>query len=480
MINQTLMYSRFRIVPYVFIRRNSTFRDFAKKIEAGSLVSVSEVETLFTDRKITSQEIETLRQLLKSNISTDLANELLRLGLSHDFSLYYAATKNHEWNDLALMSLILNNPGRVFSLESLANKHLGGLLSDEIRHLLVRKLLLGENVDQGDESYKPSKDSIRKAIDLINGCKLGHGLEGSLGNLLDAALVHDSLAMLHDLEVAGVGEWLVKNRLDNLPDDLTNAQYLEIAQLIFKDDPSLLSKQNYCRILSLEDASEQFEPFIDDALAYIELNHMDFDKTDANSLLVRIQLIETYGITKNDLDTMLKKFHAYQSKEKFGIEYVQIKVVKAFCFQSFKENDATNLKIAETLVLPEGLPVSTVAELILANSQISAEKSLEVYNDYIQLVSASLNEVTKRSPKGILTEALIISSLYNNDREFAELVYQKAIETSTISDENEIALIKKVFKAYGDAFKEDSWESAKPIFKQFVLGHIKDLGRAFI
>lgn len=471
------MFLRFRATPHVFIRRNSTFKDLAKKIEAGAVVSANDVQSAFAGRKISTQEIETLRLLLKSEIPTDVANELLRFGLTHDFSLYYSATKDHEWNNGALLSLLENNPGRAFSLENLAEKHLKGLLSDEVRHLLVSKLLLGENIDQEDESYKPSKDNIRKAIDLINGCRLGDGLEGSLGCLFDAAFVHDALAMLHDLEVSGLGEWLVENRLDSLPEDATNDQFLELAKLVFNENPSLLSKQNYCRILSLEDANETFKAFMDEALKYVELTQMDLDKTDANSLLVRLQLIETYGITRNDLDTMLKKFHAYQSKEKFGIEYVQIKVVKAFCYQSFKENDSTNLKIAETLVLPEGLPVSTVAELILANSQTSAEKSLEVYNEYIQLVSASLNETTNRSPKGVLTEALIISCLYNNDREFAELVYQKAIQTSTISDENEIALIKKVFKAYGEAFVEDSWDSAKPLFKKFVLNYIKNLGR---
>ncbi|GEQ67091.1 hypothetical protein JCM33374_g754 [Metschnikowia sp. JCM 33374] len=187
-----------------------------------------------------------------------------------------------------------------------------------------------------------------------------------------------------------------------------------------------------------------------------------------------MQLIETHGIDNDDVDSALRKFHEYQSHEKFGLELVQAKVVKAFCYQTFKAHKETFLKIAETLINPDGLAVSTVAQLILAHSRFSSEKSLAIYNDYINLVSRDVNEVTGRSPTGVLTEALMVASLYDNDREFAQLLYEKAVINGFVSDEHEIALMKKVFKVYGDAFVEDDWKVAQPIFGRYVLECIKN------
>lgn len=471
--------SRLKTTAGLLIRGNSTFANFVKNVEAGSLPSLQETRSALSNRTFNPQELETLRNLVKSELPEEFLNEILRHGLLQDFSLYYVASKlaDHKWSDNALTSLIEINPGRAFSLEQLINKHSKGSTSTKLSKLLIRKLLMGENSDQGEEKYKPTKNKINKAIDLIN--KLGNGakLEDTFGHLYEALLALDAFELLLTLQVTGFGRWLSENKLRNMAEEITEAQFLQVSQFVFNENPLLLSKEHYCVILALDGIFSQYQIFLDEVLQYVERNQLDYYKKDANSLLVRLQLIETWGIVRNDVAKMLEKFHAYQSREKFGIEYVQTRVVKAFCYQSFQNNNATQLKIAETLALPDAMPVSTVAELILAKSQFSTEKSLEVFNKYIQLVADSLNEATRRSPKGVLTEALITSCLYNNDRELAELVLQKAILSRTISDEHDIAALKKAFKAYGDSFVEDSWEVARPIFKSYVLRSIKNQGK---
>ncbi|WPK26945.1 hypothetical protein PUMCH_004314 [Australozyma saopauloensis] len=463
----------------IFLRRNSTVADLVQRLRTESNINVADARSILSSRAFDDQDLKLLHELLKSDVATDIANEILTHGLAHDFSLYHTVSKvpNHKWNDTALASLIQNNPGRAYSLEALAKKHSQGEISTQVRLLLANKLLIGEKSDQGDTEFKPSEQSIIRAIEIINGCKDLQSMEGTLIILFDVLLDQGSLDLFRTIEINGLGEWIFANKLRNLPEESSSTQFLSVAQMVFLESPGLLSKEDYCKILSLEGLDQSFEPFMNEVLEYVELQKMDFDKADANALLIRLQLMETYGINRDAVDIMLEKFHLYQSKEKFGIEFVQTKVVKAFCYQSLKNEDATQLKIAETLVLPEGLPVSTVAELILAKSQFSTELSLEVFNEYIQLVSETVNEVTQRSPKGILTEAVIVSALYNNDRAFAELVYQKAIESKTISNEHEVATVKKVFKVYGEAFVEDSWEIAKPIFKAYVLRKIKELGK---
>lgn len=476
--NYNMLGTKLKATSQFFVRRNSTFSEFIKKAESGSLLALKDTEKALSNQPLEAEQLKSLHLLLKQNISPEVTNHILHFGLPQDFSLYHTVSKIplHQWSEEALVSLIENNPGRVYTLENLVKRHLQGEASARIRELLVKKLLLGEVIDQGEEQYRPSESSIQRAIDLINEINDPKYYDDSLHHLFKAVLDCDSLDLLVKVE-SSIGQWISQHKLRNLPEEATDVHFLQLAHIIFQEDALLLTKEDICHVLSLEGLDEKFRPLMDEVLDYVETCHLDFDKNDANSLLLRLQLIETYGISRNAVDKMLEKFHAYQAKEKFGIEYVQSKVVKAFCYQSFSKNDATQLKIAETLVLPDGMPVSTVAELIVANGQFSAEKSLEVYNQYIQLVSATLNEVTHRSPKGVLTEALLLSCLYNNDRSFAELVYQKAIETKTISDEHEIAGIKKVFKAYGEAFVEDDWEKAKPLFKQHILKFIKNVGK---
>ena len=111
----------------------------------------------------------------------------------------------------------------------------------------------------------------------------------------------------------------------------------------------------------------------------------------------------------------------------------------------------------------------------MANSEFNIDKSLEVYNDYIQNVSRSVNEHSGRSPSGLLTESLMLCNLYHNDREFAYLLFDKAVANGILSDELEIATVKKLFKVYGDSFVEDNWDAAKPILKRYILDSIRSL-----
>lgn len=113
---------------------------------------------------------------------------------------------------------------------------------------------------------------------------------------------------------------------------------------------------------------------------------------------------------------------------------------------------------------------------MIAHANFDSEKSLRYYNDYIQRVSKGINEHTKRSASGLLTESLILSQLYGNDRNFATLVFEMAIDKGVISDELEISLIKKLFKVYGESFVEDDdWEKAKKNLKTYVLDYVKKL-----
>lgn len=457
------------------------------------------IDKVLKNTTFSGSELEDLHSLLKSNVSSEVTNEVLRYGLAQDFSLYFTLAKldkEHQWNELALLSLIENNPARVHSLLDLVKKHSTGPVSNAVRQALVRKLLYGENAELRDGEFELTEDSIRKAIGILNELSGIEGNEDFLNTIFDFLIANNAVSGARLLELEGLAEWLCQHKLSLITNKVA---FLQVAKLVFDAEPQLLSKEVLSKVLAysadvktfehepktsnllsnlglnkeqIELTGEQLVGFGEQVLAFVEEHHLDFDKRDAEALLLRMQLIQTYGIDKNNIQTALEKFHNYQSHEKFGIELVQSKLVQAFCYQSFKYFDEMSYKIAETLVIPDEIPVTTICHLILASSQFDGEKSLQIYNDYIGQVSKKLNQSTNRSPAGILTESMMIASVYENDREFAQLLFEKALANNVVCEE-EIPALKKVFKVFGEAYVDDSWEKAKPRLLEYVLETIK-------
>lgn len=464
-------------------------------------VKPQEVENLLKDRNLSASDLEQLHSSLKSKVSNDIANEILRFGLAQDFSLYHTLSKldtTHKWNDSALLSLIENNPGRVQSLMDLMKKHSGESVSTAVRHAVLKKLLHGEKAEVRDGEFELTEDGIRRAIAIFNQLESIESAQDHLETIFEYLLDNNAVAGAGLIEVEGFPKWLTETKLSLVKE---KRAFLQIAKLIFDADRLLLSKEVLSKVLAhsatvetfehdakaskvlanlgIEESKiaadvKQLEQFGDEVLAYVEENHLDLDKRDAEALLLRMQLIQTYGIDRNQIQTALEKFHHYQTHEKFGVELVQSKLVQAFCYQSFKHFDEMSYKIAETLVAPEDIPVTTICHLILASSQFDEEKALAIYNDYIGQLTNKTNAVTGRSPAGILTESMMIASLFNNDREFAQLLFEKAISANVVA-ESDIPHLKKVFKVYGEAFDEDSWEKAKPLLLEYVLNTIRRL-----
>lgn len=461
---------------YRGVRWNSTYANLLQSVKSGDKVDLANVRNALQSKEFKPEELTALKEALNPGVSDEVVNEILRYTLPHDFSLYFTLAKErptHLWNDHSLLSLLKSNPGRVHSLAHLLKKHGSESVSDEVRKVVLEKLLYGERAEVRDGEFELTDESIGQAIAHLNKFPNIEEVSDHVNTILDYIVEKSTFALASDITIEGFIEWLSKNRLSQVKNK--NA-FLHFAEIVFNESPQILAKHTLSDILLLEDRKSypEMAGFFDQVLEYVNKNQLDLDKRDAESLLLRIQLMETYGINKDQIDVALEKFHHYQSHEKVGIELVQTKLVQAFCYQAFKKNDATLLKIAESLIVVEELPVKTIAHLILASSRWGG-RDLEIYNDYINAVSKKVNENTKRSPSGVLTEAMMIASLYGNDREFAQLLFEKAAASKIISDEMQIANMKKVFKIYGEAFADDSWETAEPKLAQYVLDTIKRL-----
>lgn len=490
--------SLFRKVPRVFPGRqirwsSSLLRDLQTlQLDAKSLLQ---------NKTFSPEELEDLHELLKSDIPAETANHILQFGLPHDFSLYFTVGKReepHKWDDLALLALVESNPGRVIPLTDLVAKHSNGPISQAVRQAVLKKLLHGERAEIRDGEFELTETNVKKAIQLLNELARVEGNEADLTTVLDFLVSNDAVSALTLLKLEGIAEWLCKEQLPLISEKVV---FLQVARLVFDVTPGLLSKEVLSKVLAFsadggqfehsakasktlanlgmspvqpQTSVEQLQQFGEHVLAFVEEGHLDLDKRDAEALILRMQLIQTYGIDKNDMQSALEKFHTYQSHENFGIELVQSKLVQAFCYQAFKNSDETSYKIAETLIIPDEIPVKTISHLILAASLFDAEKSLAIYNEYIGQVTNKLNANTGRSPAGLLTESMMIASLYDNDREFAQLLYEKALAKEVVTGDESSAL-RKAFKVYGEAFADDSWEKAKPRLLQYVLDTIRKL-----
>ncbi|CUM52542.1 uncharacterized protein AC631_04312 [Debaryomyces fabryi] len=446
---------------------------------------------------------------LKNIEKSDIINNLLSYGLKHDFSLYHTAKKieSHKWSSDALTSLIDSNPGRVDQSWDLYLRHGKDIENDTLYSKILEKLLLGEKIEISDNEFEIDIGKLAKSLALVD--KLSSPEDsGQIENLLKGLI---DLKVLSGLSLSGLKNGSIETKLMQM--DLDSLSFLKIFSMIFYENPDILAKEALCKALTIshqldenlvnEDndiESKNFQMLRDeyskisqvneveysefnhdsiiklrkDLLSYIEENRLDMDKTP-ESILIRMKLIETYGMDTNDIKLALAKYHTYQTHEKFGIEFIQHKLIQSFCYQAIRESNEHYLKIAETLLTVENIPIKVLQCYILANSEFNIDKSLDVYNDYIQNVSQSINEHSGRSPSGLMTESLMLCNLYHNDREFAYLLFDKAVANGILSDEHEISIIKKLFKVYGDSFVEDNWDCAKPILKKYVLNSIRSL-----
>ncbi|KAK6199372.1 uncharacterized protein RJT21DRAFT_46354 [Scheffersomyces amazonensis] len=481
-------------------------------------ISVSELQSAIKrlENDLDLDYFDTRLSLIsKINKSSNAEKQLLLNELIPSYRFFFIMSPEHR-KEVITTNEILNrlieiNPGRVHTSWELFKEwkdNVSGGISTEVVNQILEKLIYGDSSETDGEKYVISYSQFQKIDQVLkNHVQSFDEVEIKINNLFEK-LIEDNKLLYINILIENFGEKLLtpavlQKILDK--DFVTDTPYLTIFSSVFEKNPSLLSKQQLVEALNILErrsssyfqeqrdnldkqhkhdnittALTHFSPdqLLESIVQFVEENGLDLDKSP-ESLLIRMKLIETYGIKLNNLDTALKKFHTYQTHEKFGIEFVQINLVKSFAVQSFKEENESFLKIAETLIPQDQdqIAIKMLQMLIVGHSNFNdAETSLKIYNDYIQKVSKDVNEYSKRSAAGQLTEALLIANLYNNDRNFAQLLLDKAIENNILHDEYEITQIKQWLKKYGESFVEnDDWQAAKPNFKSHVLNFLQQL-----
>ncbi|KAG7661766.1 uncharacterized protein J8A68_004714 [[Candida] subhashii] len=470
-----------------------------------TLLSKNPDKITLEDLKASNQDdIAGRMSLIKSiNLSANSNKQQLINELIPDFSIYFKLDPAIKNTNEVLSRIIQVNPGRVHSSWELFQLHSSNL--DEISVSLIKnllnKLITGEAVDQS-ENYIIDFDNLHRLQTLLTDHIVSDisQYESDLIQLLDKLIQDDSVAfigfLINDiLSPPFIVEYMKTFHDRNTPSE--NCVFLLMVEKVLEEDPTLLTTEQYIKALDIINLkSEQLEPIMSKQvelskhlsiefkpsivrdldkkiLKYIQESDIDLE---AGNILLRQKIIESYGIFSNDTESALKKFHQYQTHASYGIEFVGATLAKVFGYQAINQNKEIYAEVAATLAPPDSMTVRLLQSLIISQSFFKPDSGLSIYNNYINQVGSDLIQNTGRSSKGLLTEAVVLGFLQNNDRSFASLIFEKAIDNKIITYEPEISTIKKLFKAYSDCFVEDEdWSKAKIKMKEFVLKFMKNL-----
>lgn len=453
------------------IRFNSTSARLIRDLVAGNEVGAEKILAGLKGKSLSEEEKLKLHDIVKNKqVSNDVINEVLHHGLLQDFSLYHTANRSRgeelQWSTRALESLLKANPGRTMSLAQLLAKHCQDV-TDDLKLILIDKELNGDIKDDEDSVYTRTPKNFETAARLLKELLNLEEHRTVLEELVDK-LIEDKVFVLEHLSGDPVFLSVLSSRLDEVQDP---ESFLKLARSVVGSDVSLANTRTLARYLREEQSIEKLKPVI----AWVEENKFDLDKYNVEALLIRIELMDVLGMRLKEMKRALERFHHYQSHEKFGIDLVQAKLSQAFYYQAMAEEDETLLKVANALLTAEEIPVNCIAQRIVTTCVFDANEAINLYNDFLGRVSKKRNEVTGRSPSGVLMEALIVGSLNINDRLFARFLIDKA-QQHKVADAEELALLKTNLKSYGDCFGEgDTWTEAKPRFRAYALGYLRGL-----
>ncbi|CUM62708.1 uncharacterized protein PRCAT00000264001 [Priceomyces carsonii] len=439
-----------------------------------------------------------IKHFHKSNNSQrdEIMNELV--SNASNFSIYFKI-KDLKLPTESLLKLMKLNPERVFENWDLLE--INSANKDDPVLLLKTLESIATNLDRKEEDLSPSIVNLSRVLYLLTKVNINDVQFSVWTSLIDFVKNKDFESILNIIDLPD------NYLLETLESDKISGNKLltfVLFQKLFKKNPELISKHLFLKAVDTFDRIQakdllvynegqskrfddliilckklgiliKFEP-LDDLLRSKIVHYIDINKLDhgdsIESLMLRLKVIEFYSMTSNDINKALKKFHHYQVHEKWGFELVEQKLIIAYCYQAIREDKVYNLKIAETLMQQE-VPIRQIQGMILAKANFDLNDALQLYNDYIPVVSKQVNETTKRSSSGLLVEAVVLSFLYKEDREFASLVLDKSIENGIISDETEIRAIKSLLKVYSDSHLGSGLVLSN--MKEYVLRYLKSL-----
>ncbi|SCU79319.1 LAFA_0B02256g1_1 [Lachancea sp. 'fantastica'] len=205
----------------------------------------------------------------------------------------------------------------------------------------------------------------------------------------------------------------------------------------------------------------------DSFLAVVE--HSDSESDTVKELYTTA--VRSLGIYKNDVNRAslffdkVKKPHPRLYDEMFLV----------YTFNGVKGADEMLIKEAMAFSPnqnPEALPSIISRGLIAGYSVFDLEKSLTVFNDNIKSSNKKPSDNNSVSDAALLTEALVVAFLRNKDRDFAQVILEKAASEQILPSKTAVQLVKRHLTSYGTMLEESDFDQN---LQNMVLDYIKSL-----
>lgn len=470
---------------------------------------------------VTGKEIEVVEEIIDlarsdSNVTGEhrvqLHNFVLKNLTKYDYSL--STIHQREIKELkgrvdlgSLVEIIKYNPGRVQSsweLFETALKTLEINNPSECQELLatvLEKLVYGDSSEQED-GYKMNDRALARSVFLIKNLDtppkelvqevLRQCLETDNYNFINIIGL-ESLEQIKALEPNTpqfVKLWSIWN-----PDSISKEEIASnpevFSKLLLRISESEIPTSNESdpqQLLEQMDGLNKQFPALQVAQIEKETNEGDsaFQKLvnilgesgvlripESKYTPLRVSLLKAFGIEKGDQKEALSLYHDFIAFDKESVDTLMSTMVSIFSHAAVKNTDNRQLTIAEALI-PQPIPYQTLQSLILGYSAFDLEKSLEIFNDYIQKVSKTVDE-DGISIAGLLTESLLLAFLSKRDREFAYLIHDGAITNNIVTSETGKNRLKAIFKRYGEIVGEEDDQKIDQLLKEEVLKAISKL-----
>lgn len=439
------------------------------------------------ETKLLSQFIEKFAKFNYGAAST--AFRRLRELKKHDLTSHLEPSTASE--------LIKYNSGRVQSSWELFMEVSGEDATNDVKYTLLEKLIQGDPVDIKDGATAidlPRAVKIFKILDrLEDDVSLNEShLEKLSKDLIDLDLSKALIQLKLPQEI--MKSITESKEGENLKDSDYYYLYESVKAHGDKLSSELLLKSfvPISRLQTSHEKSKNFEEFVSSApvnaeptyspeeLAQrmrkeIQNRHLDRD------FRVKLDMLESAGFDSNDLPTALKYFEKYQTQipaSSKGTDDLKSAMSLAFVYSAIKNNKDEGLTVAKTLIpqVPQPRANNTASIMLRMAWFGDGDGALELYNKSLDQFMKPRDDPNNAKARGMLVEALILSTLLDGDLGLARFIKLRCVEAKLMDEEHD-KNVNNIFKKYGfiiEKYKDDA-NARRDEMKKMILQSISNM-----
>ncbi|CDO93705.1 unnamed protein product [Kluyveromyces dobzhanskii CBS 2104] len=432
---------------------------------------------------------------LSTNQRVQIHNKLIEELTQFDFAVAAMHLKElqHISGSLSLPAFIQvleNNPGRVKSTWEYFKENFDTVkTSDDALVSVLNRLVNFDPIDVRDGKKVMTVTDVARSVHILSLVKDKSKISVELWTKLvnNIILSHTSAVLPQIFEVMPSS-----HNISELPEDLTQLQVYGLHTHRDLNNLFEADQDKFMRLFSIvgthneipvtEQETQAYEAFVKefnyvaeslkfpskDLMTINIPTEMIFEEIvtfikkteiDKSHLAYAKMLLRYLGMHKGDTKRALEFYHEYIMAHPSHSEELMYEVFLSFAYQSFVHSNDKFLKVAETLIPSDSYDdhqLNVLRCLVLVNSKFNPDRSLDLFNKNIQILSKEKNPITNTSDAALLCEDLILAFLRNKDRDFSHVIFEGAAREKIIDGPTAVKRVKNILTLYGESIEEEN------------------------